>query len=33
VLKFPSIIVWVSMCALSFGKGSFMNVGTLPFGE
>ena len=26
VLKFPTIIVWGVMCALSFSKASFMNV-------
>ena len=32
VLKFPTIIVWGAMCALSFSKVSFMNVGALAFG-
>ena len=32
VLKSPTIIVWGEMCALSFCKGSFMNVGVLGFG-
>ena len=31
VLKSPTIIVWCAMCALSFSKVSFMNVGTLAF--
>jgi hypothetical protein len=30
VLKFHTIIVWDSMCVLSFGKG-FMYVGVLAF--
>jgi hypothetical protein len=33
VLKSPTIIVWVSIWALSFSKVSFMNVGTLAFGS
>jgi hypothetical protein len=33
VLKSPTIIVWGVMCALSFSKVSFMNVGALAFGE
>jgi hypothetical protein len=32
VPKFPTIIVWGVMCALSFSKVSFMNVGALAFG-
>jgi len=32
VLKSPIIIVWGAMCALSFSKVSFMNVGALAFG-
>ena len=32
VLKSPTIIVWGVMCALSFSKVSFMNVGALAFG-
>ena len=30
-LKFPTIIVWGTMCALGFVKVSFMNVGTFAF--
>jgi hypothetical protein len=33
VLKAPTIIVWGSMCVLSFSKVSFMNLGALAFGE
>jgi hypothetical protein len=32
VLKSPTVIVWGTMCALSFSKVSFMNVGALAFG-
>ena len=32
VLESPTIIVWVAMCALSFNKVSFMNVGGLALG-
>ena len=32
VLKAPTIIVWGMMCAMSFSKVSFMNVGALAFG-
>ena len=32
VLKSPTIIVWGSMCVLSFSKVSFMNLGALAFG-
>ena len=32
VLKSPTITVWGAMCALSFSKVSFMNVGALVFG-
>ena len=32
VLKSPTIILWGVMCALSFSKVSFMNVGALAFG-
>ena len=32
VLKSPTIILWGAMCALSFSKVSFMNVGALAFG-
>jgi hypothetical protein len=32
VLKSPIIIMWGAMCALSFSKVSFMNVGALAFG-
>ena len=32
VLKFSTIIVCGAMCALSFSKISFMNVGALVFG-
>jgi hypothetical protein len=32
VLKSPTIIVWGTMCALSFNKVSFMNVSALAFG-
>ena len=32
VLKPPTIIVWGAMCALSFSKVSFMNVGAFAFG-
>ena len=32
VLKLPTIIVLGTMCALSFGKVSFMNEGALAFG-
>ena len=31
VLKSPTIIVWDSMCVMSFGKVSFMNVSVLVF--
>ena len=31
VLKSPTIIVWGSMCVLSFSKVSFMNVDALAF--
>jgi hypothetical protein len=31
-LKSPTTIVCCPMCALSFSKFSFINVGTLPFG-
>ena len=31
VLKSHTVIVWGTMCALSFSKFSFMNVGALPF--
>jgi hypothetical protein len=31
-MKSPTIIVWGAMCALSFSKVSFMNVGALVFG-
>jgi hypothetical protein len=33
VLKSPTITVWDEMCALSFSKVSFMNVGALTFME
>ena len=32
VLKSPTIIMWDAMCALSFSRVSFMNVGALVFG-
>ena len=32
VLKTSTIIVWDAVCALSFSKVSFMNVGALVFG-
>jgi hypothetical protein len=32
VLKSHTIIVWGAMCALSFSKVSFINVGALAFG-
>jgi hypothetical protein len=32
VLKSPTIIVWGTMCALSFTKMSLMNVAALAFG-
>ena len=32
LLKFPTIIVWGSMCDLSFSNVSFINVGILTFG-
>ena len=32
VLKSPTIIVWDSMCVLSFSKVSFINLGALAFG-
>ena len=32
VLKSPTIIVWVVMCALSFSKVSLMNVDAFAFG-
>jgi hypothetical protein len=32
VLKYPTIIVWGSICVLSFSKVSFMDVGALAFG-
>jgi hypothetical protein len=31
-LESPTIIVWGTMCALSFSKVPFMNVGALAFG-
>ena len=31
VLKSPTIIVWGSMCVLSFREVSFMNVGAFEF--
>ena len=31
MLKSPTIIVWGSMCVLSFSKLSFMSVGVLAF--
>jgi hypothetical protein len=33
VLKFLTVIVWGSMCVLSFSKVSFMNLGDLAFGS
>jgi hypothetical protein len=32
VLRSPTIIVWGSMCVLSFSKVCFMNVGVLALG-
>ena len=32
VLKSPAIIVWSSVCVLSFSKVSFMNLGALAIG-
>jgi hypothetical protein len=32
VLKSPTMIMWGTMCALSFSKASFMNMGALAFG-
>jgi hypothetical protein len=33
VLKSPTIVMWDSMCVLSFSKASFMNVGALALGH